>query len=348
MVGSEHLVTSLKVAALGGGHGLAASLRALRRVTDDLTAIVTVADDGGSSGRLRRDFGVLPPGDLRMALAALCGDDDWGTTWSKVVQHRFSGDCELAGHAVGNLLIVALWDLLGDPVAGLDWVGRLLGTGGRVLPMTAVPLDIVAEVLGADPGKPEEVTTIRGQEKCATTPGQVQSITLLPADPPAVPEAVRAVLDADWVVFGPGSWFTSVLPHLLVPELAAALHVTTARRLLVLNLATQPGETEGFSPHKHLEVLAGHAPALTVDVVLADTRACDAGNRADLEKAAAVLGARLVMADLAVTDGTPRHDPRLLGGMYAQIFQEGSGGIGSPGRGGFRGTGPPGQHSWGE
>jgi uncharacterized cofD-like protein len=318
-------VTGLRAVALGGGHGLAASLSALRRVTDELIAIVTVADDGGSSGRLRRDYGVLPPGDLRMALAALCGDDEWGTTWSKVVQHRFGGSAdgkgsELAGHAVGNLLIVALWDLLGDTVAGLDWVGRLLGVGGRVLPMAAVPLDIVAEVVGADPGRPDEVSTVRGQAECATTPGQVRSITLLPPDPPAVPEAVRAVLDADWVVFGPGSWFTSVLPHLLVPELASALHVTTARRLLVLNLAPQPGETRGFSPHKHLEVLASHAPALTVDVVLADTRAARTDNLADLEKAAALLGARLVLADVAAADGTPKHDPRLLAGMYAKIF----------------------------
>ncbi len=318
-------MTGPRAVALGGGHGLAVSLSALRRVTDRLTAIVTVADDGGSSGRLRRDFGVLPPGDLRMALAALCRDDEWGTTWSSVVQHRFGGsangeDSELAGHAVGNLLIVALWDLLGDTVAGLDWVGRLLGTGGRVLPMAAVPLDIVAEVVGADPARPEEVSTVRGQAECASTPGQVRSITLLPPDPPAVPEAVRAVLDADWVVFGPGSWFTSVLPHLLVPELSSALHETTARRLLVLNLAPQRGETEGFSPHKHLEVLAGHAPALTVDVVLADSRAAGTGNLADLEKAAAVLGARLVMADVAAADGTPRHDPALLAGMYAHIF----------------------------
>jgi uncharacterized cofD-like protein len=158
----------------------------------------------------------------------------------------------------------------------------------------------------------------------------VRSITLLPADPPAVPEAVRAVLDADWIVFGPGSWFTSVLPHLLVPGLSAALHATTARRLVVLNLAPQPGETAGFSPHKHLEVLAGHAPALTVDVVLADTRAAGTGNLAALEKAAAVLGARLVMADVAAADGTPRHDPRLLAGMYAQVFAGGSGGMVPP------------------
>ena len=339
-------MTGLRAVALGGGHGLAASLSALRRVTDELIAIVTVADDGGSSGRLRRDFGVLPPGDLRMALAALCGDDEWGTTWSKVVQHRFGGSAdgaasELAGHAVGNLLIVALWDLLGDTVAGLDWVGRLLGVGGRVLPMAAVPLDIVAEVVGADPARPDEVSTVRGQAECATTPGQVRSITLLPPDPPAVPEAVRAVLDADWVVFGPGSWFTSVLPHLLVPELASALHVTTARRLLVLNLAPQPGETEGFSPHKHLEVLASHAPALTVDVVLADTRAARTGNLADLEKAAALLGARLVMADVAAADGTPKHDPRLLAGMYAQIFASYRAVPGNPGA---AGSAP----SWGE
>jgi len=322
-------VAGPRAVALGGGHGLAASLAALRRVTDSVTAIVTVADNGGSSGRLRRDFGVLPPGDLRMALAALCGDDEWGTTWSKVVQHRFAGDQELGGHAVGNLLIVALWDLLGDTVAGLDWVGRLLGTGGRVLPMAAVPLDIVAEVTGADPDDPagpDAVTTVRGQAAVASTPGQVRSITLVPPDPPAVPEAVAAVIDADWVVFGPGSWFTSVLPHLLVPELAAALHATTARRLLVLNLAPQPGETEGFSPHKHLEVLAGHAPALTVDVVLADTKAAGTGNLADLEKAASVLGARLVTADVAAADGTPRHDPRLLAGMYAQIFDGAQGG----------------------
>ena len=314
----------VRVVGLGGGHGLAASLAALRTVTGDLTAIVTVADDGGSSGRLRREYGVLPPGDLRMALAALCRDDEWGTTWSRVVQHRFGpdrqGNGELAGHAVGNLLIAALWELLGDTVTGLDWVGRLLGTAGRVLPMAAVPLDIIAEVVGADPGRPEEVTVVRGQAACATTPGVVRSIGLLPADPPAVPEAVRAVMTADWVVFGPGSWFTSVLPHLLVPELAAALHATPARRAVVLNLAPQPGETGGFSPHRHLDVLAEHAPDLTIDVVLADRAASGAGNLTDLEKAAGALGARLVLADVAMDDGTPRHDPGRLGHAYRAVL----------------------------
>ena len=366
-----------KVVALGGGHGLYASLSALRAVTDELTAVVTVADDGGSSGRLRREFGVLPPGDLRMALAALCGDDEWGRTWSAVVQHRFgvpgeddaypeeslssgplppgslppgpllsgplvpglklpglklpglklpglkapggrtgdggTGEDELHGHAVGNLLIVALWELLGDTVAGLDWVGRLLGAHGRVLPMASVPLDIVAEV-----ELDGVVSTVTGQVACASTPGRVRAISLIPENPPACPEAVRAVLDADWVVFGPGSWFTSVLPHLKVPELAEALHVTRARRLVTLNLAQQPGETDGFSPQQHLEVLSEHAPDLKIDVVLADTGVVD--DPEALRKAAAAMGARLVMADVAAGDGSARHDPRRLASVLDEIF----------------------------
>jgi uncharacterized cofD-like protein len=308
-----------KVVALGGGHGLFASLSALRRVTRQLTAVVTVADDGGSSGVLRRDFGVLPPGDLRMALAALCGDDAWGTTWSKVVQHRFDGHGALGGHAVGNVLIVALWELLGDTVQGLDWVGRLLGAHGRVLPMASVPLDLVAEVEGADPDRPGEITLVRGQVACASTTGRVRSVSLIPADPPACPEAIAAVTAADWVVLGPGSWFTSILPHLLVPGLAGALLSTPARRVVALNLVPQAGETDGFSPHRHLEVLAEHAPGLTVDVVLADRRAAG-GYAAELEKAAGLLGGRLVMADLAMRDGS-HHDPRRLAGAFAEIFE---------------------------
>jgi uncharacterized cofD-like protein len=315
---------SLKVVAFGGGHGLAASLSALRRVTPDVTAIVTVADDGGSSGRLRQEFGVLPPGDLRMALAALCGDDDWGTTWARVVQHRFGGEGDLAGHAVGNLLIAGLWDLLGDPVAALDWVGRLLRVTGRVLPMAAVPLDIVAAVEGADPAAPSALSQVRGQAAVAVTHGRVRSISLVPADPPAVPDAVAAVLEADWVVFGPGSWFTSVLPHLLVPSLATALELTQARKLVALNLVPQPGETEGFSPHRHLEVLADHAPSLSFDVVLADSAAV-AGAEQELAKAADLLRASLLLADVAAdvaADGGARHDPVRLAAAYRLAFSK--------------------------
>lgn len=313
--------------ALGGGHGLHASLSALRLVTDRLTAVVTVADNGGSSGRLREEFGVLPPGDLRMALAALCGDDDWGRTWSRVVQHRFAGNRgELNGHALGNLLIVSLWDLLGDTVTGLDWVGRLLGAQGRVLPMASVPLDIVARVRGADPARPEEIGTVRGQEDCATTPGHVVDISLIPEDPPACPEAVAAIRAADWVVFGPGSWFTSVLPHLMVPELADALLTSRARRIVTLNLAPQPGETDGFSPEKHLEVLHEHAPGLAVDVVLADATGTPAqADSEDLRRAAKALGGTLMRASVGMDDGSPCHDPQRLSAAFATIFRTGAG-----------------------
>jgi uncharacterized cofD-like protein len=259
-----------KVVTFGGGHGMYACLSALRRVTDQLTAVVTVADDGGSSGRIRAELGGLPPGDLRMALAALCGDDEWGRTWARALQHRFAGTGHLAGHALGNLLITALWEELGDPVAGLDWVGRLLGARGRVLPMSAVPLEIEATVRGADPAAPDLVGTVRGQHSLAKTPGEVLAVRLLPQDPPAVPEAVAAVHEADWVILGPGSWFTSVLPHLLVPALAEALTTTKARRLLILNLAPQAGETDGFTPADYIDVLLAHAPNLRLDAILVD------------------------------------------------------------------------------
>jgi uncharacterized cofD-like protein len=308
-----------KVVALGGGMGLSASLAALRRITGDLTAVVTVADDGGSSGRLRDELGVLPPGDLRKALAALCGDDEWGQTWARVVQHRFQSQGEINGHAVGNLLIVALWEQLGDHVQALDLVGKLLGAHGRVLPMSAVPLELQALVRGHDPDRPDGIATVRGQATVALTPGEVQSVHLVPADPPAVPEAVAAVLDADWVVLGPGSWFSSVIPHLLVPELLDALTHTKARRVLSLNLVPQPGETEGFSPQRHLEVLGRHAPKLALDVVLADEAAVP--DRDSLTEAAERLGAAVELAPVARTDGTPRHDPELLAAAYDRIFR---------------------------
>lgn len=308
-----------KVVALGGGHGLSASLAALRRITGDLTAVVTVADDGGSSGRLRDELGVLPPGDLRKALAALCGDDDWGQTWARVIQHRFESRGDLHGHAVGNLLIVALWEQLGDHVQALDLVGRLLGAHGRVLPMSAVPLELQALVKGHDPAAPDTVSTVCGQATVALTPGEVQSVHVVPEDPPAVPEAVEAVLDADWVVLGPGSWFSSVIPHLLVPELLQALQETRARRVLSLNLAPQPGETDGFSPQRHLEVLARHAPKLAFDVVLADEAAVP--DRESLTDAAERLGAAVELAAVAAPGSSAVHDPELLAAAYDRIFR---------------------------
>jgi uncharacterized cofD-like protein len=297
-------VLDRRVVAFGGGHGLAASLSALRRVVTDLTAVVTVADNGGSSGRLRREFGALPPGDLRQALAALCGDDDWGGTWARVLQHRFVSPGAMNQHAVGNLLIVALWELL--------------GAHGRVLPMSVTPIDIAAEVSGLVPGDPTLLTSVRGQVQVASTHGRVVSVRLEPADPPACPQALTAVGSADWLVLGPGSWYTSVIPHLLVPALRKALVESPARKAVTVNLEPQAGETDGFTPETHLEVLAAHAPDLTLDVVLADQRSVGDADR--LGKVAAALGAELMVADLAADDGSPHHDPAKLANAYARLM----------------------------
>ncbi len=313
------------VVAFGGGHGLAASLQALRLlvddlVIDDLIAVVTVADDGGSSGRLRSEFGVLPPGDLRMALAALCGDNQWGDTWARVLQHRFEGQGEMRGHVIGNLLIVGLWEQLGDPVAALDWVGKLLGTTGRVLPMALTPLDITAEVRGVDPEHPEAMTTVRGQVEVATSPGLITAIALDPPDPKPCPEAIDAVRAADWVVLGPGSWFTSVLPHLMVPELRRALIETDARIVVNLNLAGEEGgETDGYGPIDHLAALLDHAPDMKIHTVLAD-RGSVGDALEELDAAVASYGAQLHLADVASDDGTPRHDAARLASAYARIM----------------------------
>lgn len=312
-------MTSPVVVALGGGHGLAASLRALRLLTDRITAVVTVADDGGSSGRLRDEFGVLPPGDMRMALAALCDDTEWGHQWRDVLQHRFAGDGPLGGHAVGNLLIAALWDLLGDTVGGLDLVGRLLNARGRVLPMASVPLNIEANVMGADPGHSFEITTVVGQAAVATTKGRVRSVRLNPQEPPACDEAVAAIHAAEWVILGPGSWFTSVIPHLLVPGIHDALINTRAKRVLTLNLVMNTVETVGFSAKNHLEVLAAHAPELRLDVVLADPGVV--GDEALVRRVAGDMGAELVLAGVGDRERRGQHDSLRLAAAYRDIIR---------------------------
>ncbi|WP_184728803.1 gluconeogenesis factor YvcK family protein [Saccharopolyspora phatthalungensis] len=302
----------MRAVALGGGHGLQATLSALRRITSEVTAVVTVADDGGSSGRLRRELGMLPPGDLRKALAALADTDTDGQLWSTVFQHRFGGSGALAGHAVGNLVLAGLLEVLGDPVEVLDRACRLLGVQGRVLPMSTVPLDMAADVVGLD-SDPDAIRTIRGQVAIASTPGRVKQIRLHANGgerPTACPQAVRAVSDADLVLLGPGSWFTSVLPHVLVPELHEALVTTAARRVVVLNLVPQPGETAGFSPEQHLDVLSQHAPRLRVDAVLADADSVPTPDR--LRAAATALGAQTLLDKIAAPAVPGRHDPRAL------------------------------------
>jgi uncharacterized cofD-like protein len=285
------------VVAFGGGHGLAAALGAWRRITPHLTAVVTVADDGGSSGRIRRELPVLPPGDLRMALAALAGDRPRTQAMARLLQHRDMYE--------------------GDTVRALDDMCQLLGAAGRVLPMADVPLDLIARVESADRDDPERTRTIRGQVAIATTPGRVREILVSPPDPPVNAAVLEAIGAADVVSLGPGSWYTSVLPHLLVPRLRAALAAAPARVVAVLNLEPQPGETDGFSPEEHLNVLQAHLGGVALHTVIADAESVV--DRHGLLSAVRECGAELVLAPVAALDGAPRHDPVRLSAALASV-----------------------------
>ncbi|MGH3737841.1 MAG: gluconeogenesis factor YvcK family protein [Micromonosporaceae bacterium] len=308
----------MRVVAFGGGHGLSATLRALRTMEGaEITAVVTVADNGGSSGRLRTDRGILPPGDLRQALAALAGDDDGSSLSGRLFQHRFGGSDPLAGHPVGNLVLLGLLELMDDPVTALDHAAGMLRARGRVLPMACTALSIEADVIGADPDHPETAAVVRGQHEVAVTPGLVRQVRLVPARPPACAEVLEAVAGADWLLFGPGSWYTSVIPHLLVPELVTAIDESRARRLVLMNLAEEP-ETAGLSLADHLRALSDHVRKLHVDVVLADGLAV--ADPEPVRLAAESLGARLTLAPVAESGGSPRHDPAALAVALRQIF----------------------------
>ena len=298
-----------KVVALGGGHGLAATLTALRQINNQLTAIVTVADNGGSSGRLREEFPIFPPGDLRMALAALCADDEWGRTWAEIIQHRFVSEGDLNVHAMGNLLLASMWNAGDDPVVALDRVGQLLKVIGRVLPMASVALDIEG-TFNTSTGR----IVVSGQKEVATAKGHIQSLRIIPEDPPARSEALDAISDAEWITMGPGSWFSSVIPHLLVPAQLQALQSSAARKILILNLdastQSQGEEFAGSTPEEHLEFFHRYAPGVTVDYCLVDQSVVR--DQEALEVAASTLGGEIVVADIRKAPGSIHHDAQKL------------------------------------
>jgi uncharacterized cofD-like protein len=232
-----------------------------------------------------------------------------------VLQHRFQSDGDLDGHSLGNLLIAALWEETSDVVIGLEWVAKLLDARGRVLPLSTEPLEIVATVETSN-GLLEQV---RGQVEVATTSHQILSIELEPKNPKVCKEAVQAVLDADAVVLGPGSWFTSVLTHFQVPEMSKALHSTTATRVLVLNLKAQTGETSGYSPDRYLEVLAETHPEFRLDWVIADPQ--HVANEESLKAVASQLGSQVLLAKVGSQSGTSdKHDSELLASAFGQIL----------------------------
>ena len=299
---------SCRIVAFGGGKGLAASLRALRTLDAEVTAVVTVADDGGSSGRLRATRPLVPPGDLRKALIALSDADD---VLRDVFGHRFAGVDELSGHAVGNLVLAGFMEILNDPVAALDAAAVMLRSKGRVLPMATVPLDIEADI---DIGGTTSV--VKGQHHVAVSDGTVRQVRLVPPDPVACPDVITEVGRADWLVFGPGSWYTSVIPHLLIPKLRESIITSAARKIVILNLSDE-NETAGLSLAGHLAAFHDYAPKLEVDVVVADTQAT--GEPEPVRRAAQSLGARLILAGVAEPDSA-RHDPIALAAALTTVI----------------------------
>ena len=312
----EVAASSLRVVALGGGHGLAGVLQALRSLTHNITAIVTVADNGGSSGRLRKEFPIIPPGDLRMALAALCSDDEWGRSWAQILQYRFTSSGPLDGHAVGNLLLAALWDRDEDPVLGLDRVGSLLKVIGRVLPMSDQPLDIEATF-----DTPLGERLIRGQVQVATTAGKLLSLQLRPHNPTPRPECLEAIEKADWITMGPGSWFSSVLPHVLAPAQLQAIATSQAKKILILNLdsadSPRADEYSGYSPTEHIKILQEYSHGLHFDFIIADSQA--AREDSYLDGYCKSLGSELISRDLRKTGEVAHHDREKLISLFSHI-----------------------------
>jgi uncharacterized cofD-like protein len=252
----------LKVVAIGGGTGLPSVLRGLKQFTSNITAVVTVADDGGSSGRLRRELGVLPPGDIRNNIAALADDESLMT---RLFQHRFaSGD--LGGHAFGNLFISALAAVTGSTESALVETARVLNIQGRVLPATLQDVNLAAAV--RLPGG--RVATIQGESEITKAGGTIENLYLVPSDVAAYTESIQAILEADLVVIGPGSLFTSILPNLLVKGIAEALRATNAYIIYICNVATQPGETDNFTVAEHVMALERHIGRGMFQLVLAN------------------------------------------------------------------------------
>ena len=311
-----------RIVALGGGHGLSTLLRGLKEHTRNLTAVVTVADDGGSSGRLRQSLGILPPGDIRNCLAALSSDE---ALLTQLFQYRFSGSADLDGHSFGNLFITALTDITGSFEEAVAESGRVLSVSGRVLPATLHNVRLVADVQ-----LPHAVNEVRvqGESRIPERAGRVRRVWLDPNNPPAFPPVLQAVLNADLIVVGPGSLYTSLLPNLLVPDLLAAVQASRAIKAFVCNIATQSGETDLYSCYDHTRALEEHIGEDLFDVVL-----CNENHTGELGKDSqwvqaderTLTDARAYCADLVDSDRPWRHSSAKLAQVLMDLFYERTG-----------------------
>ncbi len=255
-----------RIVALGGGTGLSALLRGMKAYSSNLTAVVTVADDGGSSGELRKSLGILPPGDIRNCLTALSEDE---AMLSQVFQYRFANAGTVSGHSLGNLFISALTEITGSFEEAVAESGRVLGVQGQVLPATLHDVRLVADVSVA---RKERDVHVKGESSIPKAAGQIRQVWLEPSNPLAFPPAIQAILNADLILVGPGSLFTSLLPNLLVPDIAAALRASRAQKFYICNITTQPGETDGFTCGEHVRTIEQHMNGPVFDLVLCNNR----------------------------------------------------------------------------
>ncbi len=320
-----------RVVAIGGGHGLSALLRGLKQHTSNITAIVTVADDGGSSGRLRRELGVLPPGDFRMCIAALASEE---SLVAQLFQYRFGSGEGLSGHSFGNLFIAALAELTGSFEKALLESSKVLVTKGRIVPSTLQDVTLCAELrdLAAEQmaatvnGNAPALSLVRGESSIGKTGYPIERVWLEPGDPPAYPEAVRAILEADLIVMGPGSLFTSVMPNLLVPGIAQALKQARAVRVYVANVATERGETDHFTLSDHVAAIEGHIGSGLIDVVIANNHVAvdfQPPQGVDIIQPEPTLpnsSAKVVQADVADDEFPWRHDPAKLAAAVLKLL----------------------------
>jgi uncharacterized cofD-like protein len=313
-----------QIVAIGGGHGIATVLRGLKVYTNNLTAVVSVADDGGSSGELRRNLGILPPGDIRNCLAALSDDE---ALLTQLFQYRFGEDTGLGGHSFGNLFISALSDITGSFEKAIAESGRALSVHGRVLPATLHNVRLVADI--QLPNALAEVRIV-GESQIPQTIGRIRRVWLEPDNASAFPPSIQAILASDLIVIGPGSLYTSVLPNILVPDLLAAIRSSRALKIFISNVATQLGETDQYSSGDHIRALEGMVGSELVDVII-----CNSWYDAKLEQgsqwvkldAAIESDARLYLSDLADHQQPGHHDAEKLAQVLMDLYNERTGPI---------------------
>ncbi len=312
-----------KVVAIGGGTGLSVLLRGLKSHTPHITAIVTVADDGGSSGRLRRELGVLPPGDFRNCIAALADDEALIT---QLFQYRFGQGNGLNGHSFGNLFITALAAVTGSFERAILEAGRVLAVGGRILPSTLEDVTLVADLwqaAGPD-AEPSGLTRVQGESAIPRAGQPIERVFLRPDRVRAYPETVRAILDADLIIAGPGSLYTSILPNLLVQEIRRAVGASPALKIYVCNVATQPGETDGFDVGQHVSALQRHVGRGLFPYVLANTNLISSSEQPHLRAVALHYppddGYHVIEADVVAPAAPWRHDPTKLAEQILRFY----------------------------